>query len=178
MRHCTRRTALRTGCLALLGSLAGCSALPTGTSGAEDLTFERLDVTAVYVAEGVELSVPAEVQTVSAAHNADLLVLPGDTGADADQVVEWFADDRTVALLGDRSEATWLSWARSDAFEDAFANEGFADSEPDPSLIVGARIGQYVRTYRHSWADGPRDRDVLRALDESLVDVEEETPPG
>lgn len=112
------------------------------------------------------------------AHNADLLVLPDDTNADADQVVEWFADDRVLAILGDRSEATWLSWVRSDAFRDAFKNEGYGDSEPDPSLVVGAKIGLYVKTYRRSWSVGPRNRDVVRALDESLVAIANETPPG
>lgn len=178
MRPCTRRSALCAGSTALLGLFVGCSALPAGSAGTEDPTFERLDTTAVYVDDEVELSMPAEIETVGATHNADLLVLPGDTDADAEQAVEWFADDRVVALLGDSSEATWLSWARSDAFRDAFENQGYSDAEPDPSLVIGAKVGLYVKTYRRSWSGVPRDRDVLRALDESLVDVEEETPPG
>jgi hypothetical protein len=43
--------------------------------------------------------------------------------------------------------------------------------------VICVKIGLYVETYRHSWADDPRDRDVLRALDESLVASEEATPP-
>jgi len=178
MRHCTRRGVLCGSCIALFGPLGGCSALSGNPSDAEDLTFERLDVRAVYVADGVGISMPAEIETIDNPHNADVLLLPGDTDIDAEQVVEWLADDRVVALLGDTAEVTWLSWARSEAFEDTFANQGYGDAEPDPSLVVGAKIGVYVRTYRHSWADGPRDRDVLRALDESLVESEEATPPA
>lgn len=175
MRHCTRRTALRACGVAALGSFAGCSALPRDSSDTEDPSYERLDVTAVYVADGVELSIPAEIETVNAPYNADLLVLPDDTNADANQAVEWLTDERVLALLGENSEATWLSWTRSDAFRDAFANEGYGDSEPDPSLVVGARIGLRTTTYRYSWGDEPRDRDVFEALDESLVAIETET---
>lgn len=141
------------------------------------MAFEQLDVTAVYVADGVTVAVPPEVSTVDNANNADLLLLPDETSADADQVVEWLADDRVLAILGDRSEAAWLSWARSDAFRDTFETEGFGDSGPDPSLVVGATIGLYVKTYRRSWSEGPRNRDILRALDETLVAIERETPP-
>ncbi|MFB6140868.1 MAG: hypothetical protein ABEJ26_10585 [Halosimplex sp.] len=178
MQNLTRRTALRAGVGALLGSLAGCSALPTDSSEPDDLTFERLDATAVYVADGVELSLPAEIQTVEATNNADLLLLSDEPDADAERAVEWLADDRVLALLGDGAEATWLSWARSDAFRDAFGDDGIADSEPDPWLLVGAAIGTAVKTYRNSWSDGPRDRDVLRALDERLAAIERETPSG
>ena len=177
MGPCTRRDALRTGSILLFSSLAGCSALTDDGAGSEDRTYERLAVTAVYVADGVDVSVPPEISTVDSANNADLLLLPGETTADADQIVEWFADERVVATLGDSSEATWLSWARSDAFRDAFKNEGFSESKPDPSLVVGAKIGLYVSTYRRSWSDGRRNRDILRALDETLVAIENETPP-
>jgi hypothetical protein len=158
--------------------LAGCSALQADDTDAEELTFERLDVTAVYVADDVGFDMPADVETVENTHNADLLVLPGDTGTDARQAVEWLADERVLALLGESAEETWLSWARSDAFDDAFSNGGYSDAEPNPQLLVGARIGQYVTTYRHTWSGGPRDRDVLTALDESLITIEQETPPG
>lgn len=178
MRDYTRRSALRAGGIALLAPIAGCSALSTESSDVDDLTFERLDTTAVYAAEGVELSMPEEIGTVTATHNADLVLLSSDTSVGAEQAVEWFADDRVIALLGDSSEATWLSWARSDAFREAFRNEGYADSEPDPSLVVGAKVGLYVTTHRRSWSGSPRDRDILRALDDVLVAIETETPPG
>ncbi|WP_244531495.1 hypothetical protein [Halogranum amylolyticum] len=119
---------------------------------------------------------PAEIQTVNETQNADLLVLPHDTNIDAKQASEWLLEDRVLALLGESSEATWLSWARSDAFRDAFENEGYGDGEPDPSLVVGARIDQLITTYRYTWGDEPSDRDVLEALDESLVAIEKKTP--
>jgi len=155
----------------------GCSALPTESAESEGLTFERLDTTGVYAADEVELSMPPEIETVDATHNADLLLLPDNTNVDPERAVKWFADDRVIALLGDSSEATWLSWARSDEFRDAFENEGHSDSEPDPSLVVGAKTGLYVTTYRRSWSESPRDRDILRALDEVLVAIEKKTPP-
>jgi hypothetical protein len=34
-----------------------------------------------------------------------------------------------------------------------------------------------MKTYRRSWSDSPRNRDILRALDETLVAIENETPP-
>lgn len=176
MRRCSRRRALQAAGIGLVGTLSGCSALPTGGSTAQDRSFDRLHLTAVYVDDDVDLSVPDEVETVSARNNADLLVLPGETDVGPGRVVEWLDADRVVALTGADAEATWLSWARSDAFADAFENGGFGDSEPDPSLVVGAAIGLHVTTYRYTWADGPRNRDVLRALDEALVDVAQETP--
>lgn len=178
MRDYTRRSVLGAGGIALLTPFAGCSALSTKSSNADDLTFERLDTTAVYAADAVELSMPEEIGTVSATHNADLILLPSDTDVGADQAVEWFADERVIALLGDSAEATWLAWARSDAFREAFKNDGYADSEPDPSLVVGAKVGLYVTTHRRSWSGSPRDRDILRALDDVLVAIETETPPG
>lgn len=178
MRRWTRRSILQAIGIALLGSLAGCSALLSDSSRSEEPTYKRLDATAVYVADSVELSMPPEVETVDATHNADLLVLPGDTTTDAEQAVEWLAADRVVALLGDEAEATWFSWAGSDAFRDAFENEGYGGAQPDPPLVVGAKIGLYVETYRHSWDDDPSDREVLKALDKSLVAIEKETPPG
>lgn len=161
----------------LSGALAGCSALSERSSDAGAPTFERLDVEAVYVADEVEISMPAEIETVDSTYNANVLVLPDETDVDAGQVVEWLADDRVVSLFGDEAEVTWLSWARSEPFEDTFANEGYSDAEPDPSLVVGARTGLYVETYRHAWTDDPRERDVLRALDETLVESEQATPP-
>lgn len=178
MQHCTRRRVLRAGGATFLASLAGCVALPTDASDAEEPSYENLDATAVYVADEVELSMPAAIETVDATHNADLLVLPGETTADADQAVEWLAAGRVLALLGDGAETTWLSWAQSDVFRDSFENRGYGDAEPDPSLVIGAKIGLYVETYRHSWVDEPRDRDVLETLDESLVAIETATPPG
>ncbi|RDZ63860.1 hypothetical protein C5B90_12135 [Haloferax sp. Atlit-12N] len=178
MQQYTRRNALRACGIAALSSLAGCSALPPDDSNAEQPSYERLDVTPVYIADGVDLSTPADIETVSAPHNADLLVLPDETDTDATQAVEWLIDDRVLALLGEKAETTWLSWVRSDAFNDVFDTQGYSESEPAPSLVVGAKVGLRTTTSRYSWGDKPANRDVLRALDESLVAIENRTPTG
>ena len=110
--------------------------------------------------------------------NADLLVLPGDTDVGAERAVDWLAADRVLALLGEAAEPTWLSWARSDVYRDAFEGEGVGDGDPDPQLLVAGTVGLHVTTYRRTWSDGPRERDVLRALDETLVDLAGRTPRG
>jgi hypothetical protein len=152
-------------------ALVGCAA-PFVADAPEDQSYDRLHGTAVYVAPEVALSVPA----VGATNNADLLVLPGDTADGPEQTVDWLAADRVIALLGDGAERRWLEWAGSDPFVDTFETQGAADAEPDPTLVVGAAIGLDVTTDRHTWSHGPRDRDVLRALDEALVDVAATTP--
>ncbi|WP_042664573.1 hypothetical protein [Haloferax sp. ATB1] len=178
MQQYTRRNALRACGIAALSSFAGCSALPPDDSDTEKPTYERLDVTPVYVAEEVDLAMPATIETVNAPHNADLLVLPADTTTDAEQAVEWLTDDRVLALLGETAETTWLSWVRSDAFRDAFDTQGYSESEPSPTLVVGAKVGLNTTTSRYSWGDEPSHRDVLQALDESLVAIEKRTPTG
>lgn len=174
-RTVTRRRALLGISGALIGATAGCTSLP-GQGPPEDQSYDRLQQTAVYLEDGVELSLPEEIQTVDASTNADLIILPGDPETDAEQAVEWLADERVLALLGEASESTWLTWTQSETFTNAFENEGYADSEPDPHLLVAATIGLQVRTYRRTWGNGPRDRDILRALDETLVDIATETP--
>ena len=178
MQHWTRRQALGAGGIALLGSLAGCSSLLPDSSTPETPSYDQLDVTSVYVADGVDLSLPSDLSTVSQPYNAPLLILPDETDADAEQAVEWLADDRVLALVGDRSESTWLSWVRSDAFGDHYRNEGLSEAQPAPSLVVGTALDLYVTTYRYSWDGSPSTRAVLGALDESLVKIENETPSG
>lgn len=156
-----------------MGALGGCAAL-RGDDAPDDLEFERLQRTPVYRDDGVDLSLPEEVPTVSATNNADLILLSGEPDVDAERAVEWLADNRVLALLGDAAESTWLAWVESDAYTDTFNTEGAADSEPDPDLLVAAAFELDVTRYGHTWSDGPRDRDVLRALDEILVDIEEE----
>lgn len=95
---------------------------------------------------------------------------------DAEQAVEWLADESALTLLGDEAESTWLAWVQSDACADTFDAQGFGDAEPDPDLLVAAAIGLDTPRYSRTWSDGPRDRDVLRALDETRVDIENRTP--
>ena len=84
--------------------------------------------------------------------------------------------DRAIALLGKDAEPTWLDWEASDAFHEAFENRGAADSSPDPDLLVGVTFENRTSTYGRTWADGPRERDLVRALDEIVVDIEARTP--
>lgn len=171
----TRRQTLSGTGAALVGALAGCGTF-RDDGPPDDQEYERLQVTALYIEDGVDLSVPDEVQTVTASHNADLILLTDDTSIDADQAVDWLAEDRVLGILGDGAEATWLTWARSDTFRETFRGDGAGDSEPDPYLVVATAIGLDATTYRHSWSGRPRDRDLLRALDEVLVDIESRTP--
>ncbi|NHN47965.1 hypothetical protein G9464_10195 [Halostella sp. JP-L12] len=168
----SRRDVLAAAGATLAGTVAGCAALPDGES-ADDLEFDRLQRTAVYLDGGVDLSVPDDVSTASAPNNADLVVLPGDPDTDAEQAVDWLADERVLALFGAGAEGTWTEWVRSDAYAETFDDGGYGDAEPDPDLLVGAAVGLDVARYDQSWSDGPRDRDVLRALDETLIDIEE-----
>lgn len=173
---CRRRLLAATGS-ALTAAIAGCSNLPSsGDSTPEDLQFEALHQTPTYVADDVDVSLPDEIPTVSATTNADLLLLTDDPDADVEQAVDWLADERVLALVGDDAERTWIEWARSDAYTDTFENEGYGDSEPDPDLLVAAAIDLQVTRYNRTWSDGPREQDVLRALDETLVDIEQQTP--
>ncbi|REA03911.1 hypothetical protein DEQ92_12325 [Haloferax sp. Atlit-6N] len=135
-------------------------------------------MTPVYVADGLDLSMPPDIETVSEPYNADLLVLPDDTNTNATQAVEWLTDDRVLALLGENAETTWLSWVRSDAFNDVFNTQGYSESDPDPSLVVAAKVGLTTTTSRYSWGSEPSTRDVLDALDDSLVAIEKRTPIG
>lgn len=171
----TRRRTLLAASSGVIASLAGCAAL-TNDGTEEELSFDQLQRTTVYVDEAVELAMPADVPTASTTENADLLVLPGDPAIVAQQAVNWLAEERILALVGSASEATWLDWAQSDPFTETFGPGGYADGEPDPLLLVAAKIGETVPTYRHSWGDTPRDRDLLRALDEDLADIANRTP--
>ncbi|KPN32245.1 hypothetical protein SY89_03011 [Halolamina pelagica] len=161
---------------AITTAVAGCSALPGTGDTTEELTFDELHQTPTYVADDVDLTLHEEVPTVSATNNADLLLLPGDTDVDAQQAANWLAADRKIALLGDDAEPTWLDWEASEAFQGTFDNEGVADSNPDPDMLVGVTFDNRTSTYGRTWADGPRERDLLRALDEIMVDIAERTP--
>lgn len=161
----------------LATGVAGCSSLPgTGDDTPEELSFDELHQTPTYIADGVDLSLPEEVPTVTTENDAELLLLPGDTDVAAQQAADWLAGDREIALLGDAAEPTWLAWEASEAFDDAFDNRGAADSDPDPDLLVGTVSDNRTSTYRRTWADGPRDRDVVRALDEIMLSIAERTP--
>lgn len=175
MEPVSRRHVLHASTVSSIGILTGCSALGE-TKPPEDQGYDRLQRTAVYVEENADISFPDEVQIVTAATNADLVLLAGETDVGVDQAVDWLAAEKAVGLLGDGAESTWLAWARSETYRDTFKGEGVVDSEPNPILLVAAAEDVMVSTYRRSWADQPRNGDLLRALDEILAAVETETP--
>lgn len=170
------RRRLLAGAATLTAAVAGCSGVPATDDTPEALQFEELHQTPTCAAEAVDLALPDEVPTESDPDDAELLLVPGDTNVDAQQTADWLAADRAIALLGDDAEPTWIDWKRSDAFAEAFENEAVADNDPDPQLLVGVAVESRTATYNRTWADGPRERDLLRALDEILVDVVERTP--
>lgn len=153
-------------------TLAGCAAPFDGDETATATPeYERLPQIAVYTADDVGIRLPEGVERVTAATNADLVVLHGNPAVDAEQAVNWLADGRAVALLGDRAQETWLDWADSDTYRDAFGSEGRAAADPAPHLLVAAADGTEVSTQRYSWGDQPSNAEVVRALDEATAEI-------
>ncbi|QKY20125.1 hypothetical protein B4589_006930 [Halolamina sp. CBA1230] len=160
----------------LTTAVAGCSTLPVTGSTAEQLVFDELHRTPTYVADAVDLTLHEEIPTVRKPDLAELVLLPGDTEVGPEQAANWLTDDRSIALLGGAAEPTWIDWEESDAFAETFENEGIGDSEPDPQLLVGVTFENRTSTYGRTWADDPGERDLIQALDEILVSIEERTP--
>lgn len=69
-----RRRILQAAAAASLGTTAGCSAV-RGTDAPAAQEYEQLHRTAVYVGDGVDLTIPDELQTVRATNNADRKVV-------------------------------------------------------------------------------------------------------
>lgn len=173
----TRRRLLRTVPVLPLTALAGCSAFPTGASSPTPTPdYERLGSTLIYTSDDVGLRVPDRITTEAAPSEADLIVLHGNPVTEVEQTVTWLAAGRAVALLGDRAQSTWIEWVGSDPYREAFGTSGRSESDPAPHLIVAAAIASSVSTYRYSWADLPRNGQILAALDEAMVDIAARTP--
>lgn len=177
MENPTRRRLLQTAGALSTVSLAGCAALldssQTATSTPE---YEQLPLTAVYTADDVGIRLPESVPRVDAPTNADLVVVHGNPEVEAEQAVNWLADERAVALLGDRAQETWLDWARSEAYRETFRSGELAAGDPAPHLLVAAASDTNVSTYRYSWGDQPSNGDIVRALDDAMVEIANETP--
>lgn len=152
-----------------LAELAGCgSPLGADPDGTETPpSYDHLRTVALYLGPTVELDVPDRLERVSATNNADLLVFADETDTDADRAVEWFAEGRSIALLGPEAEPTFHDWARSAPYRDAFTG-GSADAEPDPDLLVAVPQDTLVSTHRHTWGSGYTDDDVIEALDDAF----------
>lgn len=166
----TRRHALRSSGIALLGVLAGCTEL-VGTEPNSD-EYYHLQERSVYVERGVDLTIPEAVQTVAEPEDADLIVLPDTPGIEASQAVEWLEHRRVIALLGGESQRTWLSWRRSDAYVEAFDPSGMGEGDPPPELLLGWYADSMVHTSHHSWGYEPSESDYLAGIDETLEDID------
>lgn len=175
MENSTRRSLLQTAVALSAVPLAGCAgAFGRSQTATATPDYERLPRIAVYTADDVGIRLPEGVQRVTAATNADLIVLHGSPAVDAEQAVTWLADERAVALLGDSAQETWLEWAESDAYRDAFGDEGRAAADPAPHLVVAAAVETEVTTHRYSWGDQPSNAEILRALDEAMTEIAED----
>ncbi|WP_242695422.1 hypothetical protein [Halomontanus rarus] len=171
--YLTRRGVLATSGTAVTGALAGCSAL----SGEEETPeeYEHLQQRPVYVDEDVELSIPDTVQIVDVPGDADLIVIQDTPDIEVSKAVEWLEEKRAIALLGGEAQSTWLSWVQSDAYEEAFDPQGFAEGDPEPQLLIAWDTGPLVTTQQYNWGTGPSDSDVLTALNKTLRDIDPRT---
>jgi hypothetical protein len=172
----TRRRLLAGAGAALLGATAGCANVTGGwvAGDDEDRELQRLDETTTYRADGVDLALPDGVPTVGTASEAELLLLPGDTGVGTERAVDWLAGGKRLALVGIESEPTWLEWARSEPFTRQFDNEGYGDGSPDPQLVAAHAVDNFVYRYNHTWKSGPDERQLVWGLDEALVEMDRE----
>lgn len=163
----TRRRVLGCAGAALIGALAGCETLSADESTIPTQPdYDQLEAISVYVAHGLDVTVPERIPIVDDTAAADLLLLPADTGAA--QAIEWLDSGRVVALLGDGAQETWLHWIQSEAYEDAFGRRGYAESDPAPDLLVLVPSDTGVTGHNYTWASGYDDRDVLEGVEDAL----------
>ncbi|MEF8801928.1 MAG: hypothetical protein V5A38_12255 [Halolamina sp.] len=177
MENSTRRRLLQTAGALPAVSLTGCAApFEWPQTATSTPAYEQLPQTAVYTADDVGIRLPESVQRVAAPTNADLIVLHGNPAVEAEQAVTWLAEERAVALLGDRAQETWLDWARSEAYRETFGSGELAAGDPPPHLLVAAASGSDMSTYRYSWSDQPSNGDIVRTLDDAMVEIANGTP--
>jgi len=165
----TRRRIL--GCVgaALTAAVAGCETLSDDESTTPtEPEYDHLKANSVYVADGVDVTVPERIPTVDDTTEADLLLIPADTTVDVAEAIQWLATGRVVALLGDGAQETWLDWIQSEAYEDAFGRRGYAESDPAPDLLVLVPGETGVTGHNYTWASGYDDRDVLEGVEDAL----------
>ena len=172
-----RRRLLLVGGVSTVGTvLAGCSGLDGSTT--QEQPLGTLDRETIYVDDGVPLSVPDSVSTVTEPTDAGLVVLSGDTDRSPTQTAEWISDGSSVALLGDGCGETWNSWVTTGAFATNFDAMDAEWGQPGADLVVGTAIGLNLVTYGRTWEESPSDREVLRELESIAVDIEERTGGG
>jgi len=169
----TRRHLLGASGTAATGAVAGCSALSSEETAPD--TYDHLEQRPVYVDSAVEITVPDSVQLVETPGDADLIVLPDTPEIEVAQAVEWLEETRAIALLGDQSQRTWLSWEQSDAYVAAFDPQGFGEGDPEPDLLIAWNTDPLITTQQYGWGSDPTDSDVLAALNKTLGEIEPRT---
>lgn len=169
----TRRTFLAGTGTTLLAGLPGCTnpSRPTETQSPD---FVLLDVTATYIHDDLDLDADDELPLVSTPTNADLIILPANTDTATERAIEWLTTPRSIALLGDTAQDTWLTWSTSEEYRDTFGGAGSATANPAPQLIVAIPDNLDVHTYRYSWAQKPTDTQVLEAIEEAMITARNE----
>lgn len=174
MRRRTLLAALATGGLI---SVTGCSDLH-GWDTSGDRTppeYDALSAQRVYLAPGVELTLPTDVSHVDGGEQATVVVLPDTTDVSPDQGIDWLATGTAVAFIGSEGQATLVEWLESDAYAKRFDANGVAVSAPPPDFLVAVGVDQeYVSKHGFTWADtsDPDDGRYLMALEEALEDAE------
>lgn len=172
-----RRCLLQTMSTLPIVTLTGCSAISNNSpSPTQTPTYEQLTQTPVYTSDDVGLRIPDRIPTVEAPTNADLIVLHGNPAVDAEQAVTWLADERAVALLGDRAQSTWTTWTQSESYRTTFETRGRGEADPAPHLLVAAAVETHATTYRYSWGDQPSNDEILDALNEAMGEIATWTP--
>lgn len=177
-RACHRRRIVATVGVGILGGLAGCLGRfgnDSSDSSAEAEEYEHLKEWPVYVADGLDLSVPPAVHIEASPSDADLIVLLDETETDVSRAIDWLADGRVLAVVGEDAQETVTSWMESDAFTDEFGEQMVGGGEPEPELVMAVDSGSIVSTHRFSWEDGPADSDILWALNKQLDDLDRPT---
>ena len=172
MKHRTRRGLIRgMGALSISG-LAGCSVLSnTSPPSTPTPAYDHLERTATYVSDDVGLRLPDKVPRVESPTFADLIVLHGNPGVDGEQVVTWLVDERWIALLGDRSQETWLTWTQQESYRDTFGDQERSRVGSTPHLLVATASETTVSTGRFSWSDLPTNSELVQALEEALANI-------
>lgn len=176
MNHTSRRALVRSIAALPVVAVAGCAEQSDDSPTTSTPDYDHLRRTPTYVSDDVGLRLPEEVPRVDAASNADLVVVHGNPEVDAEQAVEWLADERVIALLGDRAQQTWLAWAQSEEYRTAFGEQARSEAEPAPHLLVAAARETEVTTSRFSWGDLPSNSELVRSLEEALGDIATWTP--
>jgi len=171
--YVTRRQLLSVSGTAAAGALAGCSTLSSEETAPD--VYDQLEQRPVYVDAAVSLTVPDSVQRVETPDAADLIVLPDTPDTDVTQAVAWLEEMRAIALVGDQSQRTWLSWVQSDAYVEAFDPQGFGEGDPEPQLLIAWNADPLITTQQYSWGSSRSDEDVLSALNETLGEIEPRT---